>query len=710
MKHTESYLEFIKPFNQVFASDGDDIMELSESNIDEGIAIGGATDNKTPLLLPEANDYLESEDEIEAEDDEELHIILPSLHPLSRPNKPGESHNTPKCHHINMHNLAFPDCITLDNIYLFLRGTHDAVQLIEQTEGATFAETTLDNLYTTIRHTPLFGEAAACVGQMWQALQTFESLDQLSFLDLHIQHRRIMVTNYSQWLWLEVALVNECRIAISFDSQSIRTDWIFRLVQKICSAIVARTPSVVFRSKDFIPQLSVTSPYHYYTNDRTRLTANDGELDILIIRTFKAIMKCWLGYPLDIVSEMRFYFLAYILRCFPPATLLLDEVWDAYHHLHSMVFGKRIRAFLTPETFSDVFTRMQSHALASADSKEAQLVTLIGGLFEQFSRLPIEPVTLSPSVVLPSPASERHHSASPTPNAIIPTPLTISASSPKEHSSATFIAYLRELMPLTDPNYTGPMTTLMKNVMKDPDGLLPWRLKAPSLNAAFAEGGPFSKGIIDTPIGLWNGLILRGITFGCDVVKEGPSLYKSLDEWDSIVVTSESKGSQFICKPSIYGNAIYNRHKGIGRSPQMASIYWNASKSHAAKWASMGQGEFKSFDTAVKFFKKFDLIGALIAVLMAGDYACAGKFDMPNAHIMGGYIKSISAGALGCMKLMGTVVGKGNKESCQSAFVELYEELDVTLTDEEKKTMEFSTVMQEHAMCKYYKAVTHELF
>jgi hypothetical protein len=142
----------------------------------------------------------------------------------------------------------------------------------------------------------------------------------------------------------------------------------------------------------------------------------------------------------------------------------------------------------------------------------------------------------------------------------------------------------------------------------------------------------------------------------------------------------------------------------------MASIYWNIFKSHVAEWASMEQGKFKSFDTAVEFFKKFNLIGALIAVLMAGDYACAGKFDIPNAHIIGGYIKSISAGVLGCMKLMGTVIGTGNKESCRSAFVKLYEELDVTLTNEEKKKKEFSTIMQKHTMCKYYKAVTHELF
>jgi hypothetical protein len=124
-------------------------------------------------------------------------------------------------------------------------------------------------------------------------------------------------------------------------------------------------------------------------------------------------------------------------------------------------------------------------------------------------------VTLSPSVVLLSPANEHHHFASPTPNhrhTLIPTPLIISASSLKEHSSTTFIAYLRELMLLMDPNYTGPMTTHMKNVMKDSDGLLPWKLKASSLNVTFAEGGPFSKGIIDTLSGLWKGLILCGIT------------------------------------------------------------------------------------------------------------------------------------------------------------------------------------------------------
>jgi hypothetical protein len=96
MKYTESYLEFIKLFNKLFTPYGNDIIELSESNIDKGTAIGGATDNKTPLLLSRVNDHLESEDEIEAKDDEELDIILLSLHPLSRLNKLGESSNTSK--------------------------------------------------------------------------------------------------------------------------------------------------------------------------------------------------------------------------------------------------------------------------------------------------------------------------------------------------------------------------------------------------------------------------------------------------------------------------------------------------------------------------------------------------------------------------------------------------------------------------------------
>ena len=263
-------------------------------------------------------------------------------------------------------------------------------------------------------------------------------------------------------------------------------------------------------------------------------------------------------------------------------------------------------------------------------------------------------------------------------------------------------------MPLADITYDGPMTNLMTNVMKDPDGLLPWRLKAPCLRAAFAEGGPFSEAVIDTTIGLWNGLILRGITFGCDVVKEGPVLYTSLKHWNHMVTSSEGKGRQYYCKPNVYGNAIFNRFKGIGRSADMACNYWDAA--HAADWSSMGHGKLKSFEEAVKFFQKFDLVGPLIAVLMAGDYACAGKFDMPDAHIMGGYIKSISAGALGHMRLMGAIDGKGDKETCRQVFEALYREVDLALTNEEKERVQFSTVILEHAMCKYYKAVTHDLF
>ena len=121
------------------------------------------------------------------------------------------------------------------------------------------------------------------------------------------------------------------------------------------------------------------------------------------------------------------------------------------------------------------------------------------------------------------------------------------------------------------------------------------------------KGEPFSEDIIDTTIGLWNGLILRGITFGCDVVKEGPVLYTSLKHWNSMVMRSEGKGSRYYCKPNVYGNAIFNRFKGIGRLADMACNYWDAV--HAADWSSMGHDMLKSFDEAVKFFQKFDLVG-----------------------------------------------------------------------------------------------------
>ena len=551
---------------------------------------------------------------------------------------------------------------------------------------------------------------------MWQALQAFEFAEQLSILNLHTQRRRIMVTNYGQWLWLETALVNECRKVLE-KTEPQYSGWIPKLVAKVHAVIETRIRSVVFQPKDFIPGFSCTA-YHYSAPERTRIADSVDEINISTIRTFKAIVKHWLGYPAEGLSEMRFYFIAYLLRCFSPATLLLDEVWDAYQHIQHMLFGRQVRIRITPDIFSDVFARMRAHPLADPLSKETQLVNLIGGLHSEFSQLTIESVIPPPSSI-PTPGrpkkqrrASREPSAplsgthDPSPEADIPN--KASTSRPSGHTTATFIAYLRELLPLTDVDYDGLMTTLMRNVMEDPDGFLPWRLKAPCLSMVFGDGGPFSENIIDTPIGLWNALIVRGITFGCDIIQEGPQLYNSLEEWSNKVTASESKGSQYICKVNIYGNAIYNRHKGIGRSPAMAANYWNAA--HASDWASMGQGEKRSFDGAVKFFRQFDLIGPLIAVLLAGDYSCAGKFDMPDAHTMGGYIKSISAGALGCMKLMGMVSGKGDKKSCQKAFVDLYEALDLALTDEEKSKMNFSPIMLEHAMCKYYKAITYKLF
>jgi hypothetical protein len=131
------------------------------------------------------------------------------------------------------------------------------------------------------------------------------------------------------------------------------------------------------------------------------------------------------------------------------------------------------------------------------------------------------------------------------------------------------MVYLLEHIPLTDDEFNSPVTKLMTNVRKDLDGLLPWCLKAPSLKAAFAEGGPFSKDIIDTPARLWNKLRIHDITFGCDVLIDGAVLYESLNEWDKKVAESASKGHQYLCKDiyySIYGppKYFYNRSLYFG--------------------------------------------------------------------------------------------------------------------------------------------------
>lgn len=121
----------------------------------------------------------------------------------------------------------------------------------------------------------------------------------------------------------------------------------------------------------------------------------------------------------------------------------------------------------------------------------------------------------------------------------------------------------------------------------------------------------------------------------------------------------------------------------------------------------MGYSDQCLFKDAVNFFKKFDLIGNLIAILLSGDFACAGKFDMPSTSEMGALVKNISAGAVCCMQLQGTVRDKGNKERCQVAFAGLYCYLEKELTIEENKKIKFSTIILEHATCKYYKTVTY---
>lgn len=140
----------------------------------------------------------------------------------------------------------------------------------------------------------------------------------------------------------------------------------------------------------------------------------------------------------------------------------------------------------------------------------------------------------------------------------------------------------------------------------------------------------------------------------------------------------------------------------------MCANYWQTIQT--VDWGSMGHGEKQSFDEVVKFFPQFDLIGDLIAFLLSEDFACAGKFTMPSLAEMDGHLKEISAGAMGCMLLQSTIDEADNTGQCCTTFEEFYRYLDQELSKEEKSKLNFSTVILEHCMCKYYKAVTYSLF
>ena len=65
---------------------------------------------------------------------------------------------------------------------------------------------------------------------------------------------------------------------------------------------------------------------------------------------------------------------------------------------------------------------------------------------------------------------------------------------------------------------------------------------------------------------------------------------------------------------------------------------------------------------------------------------------------MRGYIKSISAGALGHMRLMGAIHDKGNKETCRRVFEALYCEVDLTLTCMQLNQQNTSLILLGHAV------------
>lgn len=123
---------------------------------------------------------------------------------------------------------------------------------------------------------------------------------------------------------------------------------------------------------------------------------------------------------------------------------------------------------------------------------------------------------------------------------------------------------LRERLLLTNPNFLGLMTPLMTKVMQNPDILLPWYSAAPSLHAAYSDSGPYSSRNTNKVEALFSALLLRGVTFGYDVVINNNYVYfNNLHKWDEPVAANSDKPNSYLCKPGVYGNLIYNRLKAL---------------------------------------------------------------------------------------------------------------------------------------------------
>lgn len=558
------------------------------------------------------------------------------------------------------------------------------------------------------------------IPQLWSDVTCLTHQDAYSAVDLRVRRMLIMHSHYASNNWLETIIHKaSSRISSLLKQPYEQCNWIERLICDIHNAMASSSSK---RQRSFssgaylpdIPSVSTSIPLGRRSTDPKTIKerARSG---------CRTLLKTWLNFPLDPADERR-YDITKFLRQFSShhAIFLLDNTWQLFINA-DVVVGK------SESIYNGLSTALESHPLNNPESTESTFLKHLQNLFVQWGEW-LKPAS--------------HLKKSPQSNPDTPNVPITSEIAKIRHQF--FIHWLRQILPVLHSNpedensvsvqLTDSGNPLQKKVCSNPDFYLPFRERAPTRQKAI-KADYSSAESLRTKEGFWNLLCHRGVFFGSKFAEERESTYfKDLDAWKEFYKSS-NKSDAYFCNMNAYGTSISQRTLYLMEEYWQAADHWvaylakpenkvdfdsiyiflmatekNKNINHPLPPGHSNRrnknssppkydAENRELDERTKV-QRFHGIGSLIAMLIAGDLAAAGVYNMPTPEEMGKHICNLDKGAQNGLLKLGLISDK-SKSDVEAAVVEVCKYLDEHLSEAEKKVMGYSPIMVEHALCKY---------
>ncbi|KIM84095.1 hypothetical protein PILCRDRAFT_6400 [Piloderma croceum F 1598] len=558
--------------------------------------------------------------------------------------------------------------------------------------------------------------AGCAIASLWKVMPAILHGEAASTLDVVIQCQNIMLTNHAAWKWLEIMCTENCWDHII--NRGPPDTWIKRLTDRVDILIDSQTPVHDVKPSDFLPGLQAV-PFRWQRS-RTANKLIGAQRCTFVCSTVTTIVRLWLGYPSKGALRAQAIFIDDLVKAIGLDVLLLDVTWLSYSNLQSYITGELAYGVVTEKHFTTFRDHLPNHPLCNATSAELAAVCDIGHLMYAFRNGKLQTYMFPDHMDEETPTDSRPLSDDDT--VISSSTITANSRKVKKGDPKLLLDFLLQLFPFVDQ--TLPSTPLMGKIQNNLDHYLPFRDHAPQRIKSIGLNGPYHPANIDTREGYYGALCWRGITYSTPCVRDHSMVYnlRKFKEWKSSQThtVGVKEAEKYMCNPKAYGP--YNCFHTTASAEQ----YWTTSgrpeltnwmkadekPSYLDQWRFFkgtflkdASGKYAK-DEKNKTIKAFPQVGNLIAHVLAGDYASAGKVELPSVEDMGEVITTIDAGGLKGLVAIGYLDGisRPSRDQVTDALREVYDYLDASLSGHQKRLMGFGMLMVEHALCKFSRA------